>query len=374
MVAGRAGRCLLWNFSDVLHLAACPVILFVFGGNNYFLSVSNNVFIYISRENVPDMVQKKPYLIALLTPVGMGMHGQVMSGIMGSAPVRNDLFRVYHFFTRGISEDAIRHTLDQISELRFAALITIGASCARVAKKVLEEKGMRMPHIFVGVNDPISAGIVDTADDLIAHNMTGILYDSVQTDKVAQFLYEAKPHMKSLLIASEGISSQVTGGPANWVAAEAEIIRSICEPRGVSVMMHYAATLGALYNYVYKNSDQYDTLLMIEGGICLNLYESLGVLCNQKNKTLFSGLIEPVSRSAALGYGSSYESLGEHAIEYAYKLLIEGVALRSLPPYTDSKGRHAAVNIALAPLQDLDPGHIEKVCRQWGGVVFGCIL
>jgi hypothetical protein len=328
---------------------------------------------YITRGNVPGMAQKRPYLIALLSPVGMGMHGQVMSGIMGSAPVRNDLFRVYHFFTRGISEDAIRHTLDQISELRFAAIITIGAACARVAKKVLAEKNMRMPHIFVGLHNPVSAGVVETDADLLTHNMTGILYDPVQNDKVAQFLCEAKPHMKSVLIASEGISSQGVG-THNWVATEAETIRAICEPRGVSVMVHYASTLGALYNYAHKNSNSYDTLLMIEGGVCLNLYESLGVLCSQNNKTLFSGLIEPVSRSAALGYGSSYESLGEHAIEYAHKLLIEGVAIQNLPPYVDTKGRHAAVNIALAPSQDLDAQHIEKVCRQWGGVVFGCIL
>ncbi len=361
------------NLTDVLHLKGGVGILFMFSKNKKHLSSIQKIYIYRSRENVPGMAQKKPYLIALLTPVGMGMHGQVMSGIMGSTPVRNDVFRVYHFFTRGIGEDAIRHTLDQISELRFAAIITIGAACARIAKKVLAEKNMRMPHIFVGVHDPVSAGIVDAHDSLTAHNMTGILYDPVQNDKVAQFLCEVKPHMKSVLIASEGISSQ-GAGPANWVAAEAEIIRAICEPRGITVAMHYAATLGALYNYVYKNSALYDTLLMIEGGICLNLYESLGVLCSQNNKTLFSGLIEPVSRSAAVGYGSSYESLGEHAIEYAHKLLVEGISLEKLPPYIDTKGRHAAVNIALAPSQDLDPAHIEKVCRQWGGVVFGCIL
>lgn len=316
------------------------------------------------------MMQKKPYLIALLTPVGMGMHGQVMSGLMGSAPVRNDCFRVYHFFTRGLSEEAIRESIEQILASPFSALVTLGISCATVAKKVLQEKNVHMPHIFVGVNDPIAAGLGESPGDLVAHNMTGILYNPYETLKAVQFLCAAKPNMKSILIATEQIASASTHGRPDWVDGEVAAVRLVCEPKGIAVKAYPAASLAGLYNYVNRYIDTFDTLILLEGTTSLTLYEALGDLCSRKGKTLFSGLIEPVTQSAAIGYGASYESMGEHAADYLYKLLVEGVPLGRLPLYHDLKGRTAVVNLAVAAHQGLDPQHIEKVCNEWGGLCF----
>ena len=316
------------------------------------------------------MMQKKPYLVALLTPVGMGMHGQVMSGLMGAAPVKNDFFRVYHFFTRGLSEEAIRESIEQILESRFSALVTLGISCAMVAKKVLQEKNVHMPHIFVGVHDPFAAGLGESPEDLVAHNMTGILYNPYETVKAMQFLCEAKPNMKSILIATEQIASSGAHGRPDWVEGEVATVRSVCEPKGITVKTYPASSLAALYNYVNRYIDTFDTLILLEGTTSLTLYEALGDVCSRKGKTLFSGLIEPVAQSAAAGYGASYESMGEHAAEYLYKLFVEGVPLNRLPLYHDLKGRKPVVNLSLAAHQGLDPKHLEKVCKEWEGICF----
>lgn len=316
------------------------------------------------------VVEKRPYLIALLSPVGMGMHGQVMNGVMSSSPVKNDTFRVYHFFSRGLSDQAITQSVEQILEARFSLIITIGLSCALVAKKVLEQKKVNIPHIFVGITDPFAYGLGESPEDLIAHNMTGILYNAYETEKSVQFLCESKPLMKSLLVVSEQISLNGAHRRPDWIAEELAAIKSVCESKGVTVSHYAAPTLAELYTYVEKNVDSFDTLMLPEGTTTFNIYESLGDLCTKHKKTLFSGLIEPVARSAALGYGASYESMGEYAVEYAYKLLVEGVPLSKLPLFRDLKGRQAVVNTEVARKQDLDPEHLEKVCRKWDGLIF----
>ncbi|MDQ5890243.1 MAG: putative tryptophan/tyrosine transport system substrate-binding protein [Candidatus Dependentiae bacterium] len=320
------------------------------------------------------MAQKKPYLIALLTPVGMGMHGQVMSGLMGSPYVRSDAFRVYHFFTRGLSEAAIRVSVEQILESRFSAIITLGLSCALVTKKILEEKHVKIPHIFVGINDPFSVGLGENPEDLVAHHMTGVLYNAYETEKATQFLCEVKPSMKSVLIALENISVSGAHGRIDWVDQEMAKVRSVCEPRGITVSSYAASSLADLYSYVANNLDTFDTLMLLEGSTTLNIYESLGSLCSKNKKTLFSGLIEPVAKSAAIGYGASYESMGEYAAEYAYKLAVEGVPLQKLPLIRDLKGRQPVVNLAVGMSQDIDGDHAEAVCRAWDGLIFRTIL
>jgi len=300
----------------------------------------------------------------------MGMHGQVMNGVMGSSPVKNDTFRVYHFFSRGLSDAAITHSVEQILEARFSLIITIGLSCALVTKKVLEQKKVSIPHIFVGLVDPFAHGLGESPEDLVAHNMTGILYDAYETKKAAQFLCEAKPHMQSLLVLLEEISLSGSHLRPDWIAQELASIKEVCEPRGVKVQHYAAPTLAELYTYVEKHINTFDTLILPEGTTTFTIYESLSDLCSKYNKTLFSGLIEPVAHGVALGYGASYESLGEHAVEYAYKLLIEGIPLSKLPLFKDLKGRQAVVNVSIARKQDLDPQHIEAVCRAWDGIIF----
>lgn len=304
----------------------------------------------------------------------MGMHGQVMSGFMGSSPVKNDTFRVYHFFTRALSEDAIKKSIEQILESRFSAIVTVGLSCALITKKILEEKNVQLPHIFVGVSDPFAYGLGESPEDLVAHNMTGILYNPYESDKAIRFLCEAKPHLKSLLIVSEQISLSGTHSRPDWVAQEIAAVKAVCEPKGITVNSYAAPNLASLYAYVEKNIKTFDTLMLPEGTTTFNIYEALGELCSKYNKTLFSGLIEPVANSAALGYGASYESMGESAAEYAYKLLIDGVPLNRLPLVRDLKGRQAVVNTAVAGSQDLDPEYVEKVCRSWNGLVFCNVL
>jgi len=316
------------------------------------------------------MAQKKPQLIALLTPVGMGMHGQVMGGFIDSAPVCNDDLRVYHYFSKGLDEDSIRRTVLQILELPFNMIVTIGVSCARVAKKVIAEKGSQLPHLFIGITDPYEAGLAKDREDLVAHNMTGILYDPYESAKVAQYLCEAKPHVKKILIGTERIIIDGVDQNSNWVTHEIDIIKSVCEPKGVEVNYYPATNLADLYNYVEKNSATFDTLMLLEGGTGLTMCESLGQLCNNEKKTLFSGLIEPAASFASLGYGASYESMGEHAGMYAYRWLCEGVPLHKLPPYRDSKGRQAVANVELAAQQDLDPEHVAEICRKWDGIIF----
>jgi len=311
------------------------------------------------------MAQKRPHLVALLTPVGMGMHGQVITGLMDSAPVKNDQVRIYHFFSRGLSEEAIRESIEQILESRFSALVTIGVSCALAAKKVLEEKNVSIPHIFVGVHDPFAVGLGENEQDLVTHNMTGVLYTPYETERAMQFLCQAKPQMKSLLVVTEWIATASSHLRSGWADEEVARVKSVCMPHGVKVEQYPAPSLAQLYTHIQKNIESFDALVLLEGTTCLNIYESLGDLCTSAGKTLFSGLIEPVMSRAAIGYGASYESLGEQAAQYLQKLLVEGVPLSRLPLHRDFKGRRPVFNTELARHQGLDAELLPELKKEW---------
>ncbi len=316
------------------------------------------------------MMRKKKQLIALLTPVGLGMHGQVMNGVMNSRYVKEDDFRVFHFFSRGITEEAIAPVVKQILEHPFAAIISVGVSCAYVARKVLEQEKSTIPHIFVGATDPFKYGLGHDHEDLIAHNMTGVLYNRYEIEQAIKYLIEAKPTMRSLLVATERVGTQGTHLDTEWIAREVAAIRSVCEPQGIEVHTHAAQSCAYLYAHVRDTIKTFDTLFLLEGGLSISIFEPLGSLCDQYRKTLFSGLLEPVRQSAALGYGASYESMGDAAMEYVYKLLVEHVSLRELPLVRQENTRKALLNTSLAAGQDVDVEHAEKVCKKWNGIIF----
>ena len=320
------------------------------------------------------MARKKTQLIALLTPVGLGMHGQVMNGLMNSPFVKEDEFRVFHFFSRGITEDAITYVVKQILEHPFSAIISVGVSCAYVAKKVLAQENSKIPHIFVGVTDPFKYGLGNNSQDLIDHNMTGILYDPYDTEKATTYLCESKPAIQRLLVATERIGSGGTHLDTEWIDKEVAAIRSVCEPKGIEVQTHAAQSGAYLYAYVRDNIKTFDTMMLLEGGLSISIFDPLGALCDQYHKTLFSGLSEPVRKSAAIGYGASYESMGAMAAQYAHSILIEEKSVSQLPLLHQENTRRPILNLELAAGQDLDVAHAEEVCKKWDGIIIESVF
>jgi len=315
------------------------------------------------------MARKKTHLIALLTPVGLGMHGQIMNGLMNSPFVKEDEFRVFHFFSRGITEEAITSVVKQILEHPFSAIISVGVNCAYVAKKVLAQENSKIPHIFVGVTDPFKYGLGDCTQDLIDHNMTGILYEPYEIEKATQYLCESKLKMQRILVATERIGSGGTHLDTEWIDKEVAAIRAVCEPRGIEVQTHAAQSCAYLYAYVRDNIRSFDTMMLLEGGLSISIFDPLGALCDEFHKTLFSGLSEPVHKSAAIGYGASYETMGALAAQYAYDILIQEKPLSQLPLLRQENTRKPILNLSLAAGQDLDLAHAEEVCKKWDGII-----
>jgi|GEM_PF-2724466 len=312
---------------------------------------------------------KRP-IISVISPVGFGMHGQVLSGILHSPYARSDAVQLHHFFTRGFSEEVIRSVVEYCLSLHTTAFITLGLTCSLVIQRVLAEKGLSIPVVFAGISDPYAYGLAEHVRDLAARNMTGITYSPYETRKAAEFLCAAKPHAKSILFVSERVTTTGAYQGLLWEKREIDTVRTACETRGIEVHYYAAQSIAEAYSYLREKSHLFDTLMILEGSAGVGFFEPVGIVCAEQKKTLFTGLIAPVRSSAALGYGASYQSMGTHAMAYAYRIVVEGTPIAQLPPYYDAKARRPAANLALAAAQGLAPEHVARVCEEFDGLVF----
>jgi hypothetical protein len=117
------------------------------------------------------------------------------------------------------------------------------------------------------------------------------------------------------------------------------------------------------------NIKTFDTLILPEGGLSISIFDPLGSLCDQYHRTLFSGLLDPVRKAAAIGYGASYESMGAAAMEYMHKIFVDRMPISALPLVKQDNTRQPLLNLELAARQDLDVEHAESVCKKWQGLI-----
>jgi len=319
------------------------------------------------RDELLEKYQKSEHSVALLSPNGIGTHGEIVRGFILQNESEQRVFRVYPFYSRGLNSDNIRICLEDILNDDFDLLVTVGVRCARLAIEVVKNKNSSIPVISVGANFP------EIGDVSQCTFITGITYgrENVQ-DRGISFLIACKPYIKEVLLPCEPDSLLPEGskGYPMWLADEIRQISEKFKKVDIGLNVACVTSMVARFDYVKRHIESYDTILLVEGTISLDMHRPLANLCNNHGVTLFSGLTEAVRYGSAIGYGADFAVLGEKAVEYAQKILFDKVPPQELPFYKVEKIRKPAVNLALAERQGLDSKHIEKVCREWGGDIF----
>lgn len=318
-------------------------------------------------------LQSSTVSVAILTPIGRGSHGQVAQGLTERAEKGDNVFRVYPFYSRSLSENHIRLCLWEILAEKYDAIVTVGFNCTSIAHQVLSEKGWPIPLIFVGVNPPYTYEFYDIENKRGIGRTAGVVYTDHETINGLHFLRECAPHLNSWLIPVEKVkesSSREPSALSAWPQPEVARAQWFGKKHGIKAKaLRYPTTL-EMRQGVEEALPNYDAILQLEGTSSFYLHRAFTNLCNKSGKTLFAGLTEGVAFGAAIGYGADFAELGYQAAEYIREILFNDVEPSTLPLHRVDSLRTAAVNLATAERQGCNPELLKTACERWSGTIF----
>jgi len=313
---------------------------------------------------------KANHSVALITPVGMGIHGEVVSGFIQENERLKQPFRVYPYYTRGVNTIDVTHCVEEVLQENFNLIVTVGLVASKVAHEILIKKNKTIPLLSVGITDKIASSVLQPFMDKYGYS-SALFYTRSLPEKALQFLYECKPNMHRLLLPAEITKEEaMIDSTTFWLIQEAKQIEEFCISKNISFDFHHYSLIGGLFDFVKDKINDYDAIFLLEGTMAIEIHADTGELCNAAGVTLFSGTLEAVKTSSALGYGTSFFDLGIKAIDCAKQILLEGIAPNNLPFYMAEDTRRPAINTSLATHQGLDVNHIKRVCNKWNGIIF----
>lgn len=310
--------------------------------------------------------------VSIIAPLGVGPHGYLIRAFIRSLEAYSNKIMVSPFYTRGLNTMNITRTLEDVFGESSDLIVTIGTKCAVTTVQYMKKHDIDSPVLITGLTPSGFKNFLE-AEIRGLSNVYAVLYPDFDTQESIEFLYEAKPLIKSSLILYNVYSSsnENVAFTLSWLGKEINIVKEFFSKHGVVVEDQY---LKNSYNFLTKNIKQYDCIILLDGTVSLDLHDAVGRLCSHHGVTLFTGMRTAVQSSSALGYGAEFTPLGEAAADYARRILFEKLSPRDLPVTTINNIRTAAVNTALAERQGLDSDHIVQVCKSWNGVVFDSVI
>lgn len=312
-------------------------------------------------------LDSKRFSIAILAPVSMGPQGEVVQGAVNACYL-DKRFALYKYFARGVDPIQIARCVEDVLGEGCDLVVTVGLNCAFGVYNAVKNRKVNFPHIIAGVNYLDQMGLVQSLENP-GGNATGICYSEMQSVEAIDFLSQSRDLKKLLMAAAARTKDSEI---ESWFLSEISKVSRLCEERSIEFQARGYSAFDSMYKFVSDEIKNTSAIFLPDGTVSLDLHKEIGQLCSKHGVTLFTGLLEPVKQgTAALGFGASYHSLGVRAIEYAKKILVDGIPAGEIPCHLEELGRRAAINLSVAKQQGLDPEHIKKVCAKWNGIVFG---
>lgn len=326
-------------------------------------------------ENLLGVHHKKRPKVAVISPFGIGAHGDMVGRFVEMNEAHLEPFIVEVYYTRGLSRENIATYLERILKLEYDLLVTVGLRVTGIAYDYISESSLTIPHLFVGVNDCVERGFI-ASYECSENTSVGVIYEEFETEKALSFLYDCKPTMQRVLIPAlqVGPDHEVlrhSQYDRKWLFEEYERAEAYLQTINVPAQIVAMDSVEKLLAYTRSHVHRYDSVIVLEGSTEIAYAIAVSPFCSQAGLTLFSGSRDLVRSAAAVGFGTQFGLLGEMAFEYAVKILSEGRRPAMLPTYRVANSRHGAVNRDLLSVQGVSASHALATCALWRGEVYG---
>jgi putative ABC transport system substrate-binding protein len=210
-------------------------------------------------------------------------------------------------------------------QLNCDIIIALTTPCAQIAKQFVTDK----PIIFVGISDPIGAGLVKSLESGLA-NVTGTTSKdpNFETLELATKLFPSMKKVGIVYTSSEANSISILNSLEEKIKSKnlnIQIIR-----KSITTTTEILPATKALLLEV-------DAMFLINDNTIISSVDLLIKESKNSNKPIFASDIESVNKGALFTYGLNYKDEGKASAVILKEILIDKKTPSQIPIYVNSK-------------------------------------
>ena len=300
--------------------------------------------------------------VAILTRAGFPYHTRITQAYLKQIEREEyDWVRPTLYFCQTPKIDTMIAQVNEILDEQFDLIVTTGSLFTETAINVCKKNNATIPIVFAGVT------LSSRMSHLVAsYRCIGVTRDDPHPITIAAKLFhQIKPSAQSLLLPHS------PNGSHGSVTKQATLIKEELNSLGTSTTLFPISNMKTMYSEIKHEleTNNYDSLMYLEGCLVEEIYEELCTLCNHLGVTLFAHNIEALYAGAAIALGEDVGHMGKHAFDLTMQLLNEEKTIDKLCTIAVPNGRRIAVNTLAAQQQNLALDDELLFCLQNGLVL-----
>lgn len=215
--------------------------------------------------------------------------------------------------------------ISNFREKKSDIIIALTTPCAQIAKKLIKTK----PVVFVGVSDPVSAGLVKNLNSGF-ENITGTTSKdpNFETLELAKKLFPAIKKVGIIYTSSEANSTSILLGLD-------EKIKST--NLGIEIIKRAITNTTEILPAIKSILPNVDAIFTINDNTVVSSIDLLIRESKAHNKPLFASDVESVNKGALFTYGLNYRDEGVASADILKQILLDNKVPSEIPVYINSK-------------------------------------
>lgn len=204
-------------------------------------------------------------------------------------------------------------------------IVALTTPVAQIAKQMESSK----PVIFVGVSDPISAGLVTTLDQGM-NNVTGTTSQdpNFETLELAIKLFPSMKKVGIVYTASESNSVSILNSLDEKIKNKS---------LGVSIVRKAITSTTEILPATNALLSDVDAMFLINDNTVVSSVDLLVKESAKRNKPIFASDVDSVKKGALFTYGLNYKDEGIAAANILKRILLEKKSPAQIPVYINNK-------------------------------------
>ncbi len=267
----------------------------------------------------------------------------------------NELYRA-SICSMNSSKESIRHVVHALlAKNKADVFITIGDTCSLVTKEVLDERGGH-PTIFVGVRNPVGAGLVNSLERP-GFCLSGVIREPAPTLAVAEYFAPLYPAVQSVLIPYTFDDE--------FLFVQAREIQRYLASIGMHVfIVPIKRDAASVFSTINEYASRIQGLMILEGCFSSGYQEELAYVCWEKCIVLCGNGSYALEAGVACGMSGGMRLMAEEVIKMLRAYWQDQISLGTMPVVSLPDNQEFFGNVDVLRRINIPTEVIERLCSQ----------
>lgn len=327
------------------------------------LCVAVSSYMFFSKRSSTVQDQENATRIARVAIFEPAIHpamDEITQGVKDGLQNRAGYQYICTVYNANNNKTLMRAQADEILTNQYDTIITIGAQCSQLIYQLAMKKEVRVPHIFLAVDDPVKMGIVASLH-ASGNHVTGVLSTTLYKEQVDALL-AIKPNIAQVLFVYN---------PAHGLGIESSraMYELLFKARNIKMQSVQVSQVNEIAQKVPPFMANVDVVLIFTDHTVVAGIDSLITLCNKYNVTLYASDLNSADKGAALAFGITEYCYGTSAAQLVTRIVEQQIKPQNIPAVV-IKEQHIKLNTKVMHMQGLDLSDEQILqIKDKGGVV-----